>query len=462
MNKKKVVLCGILFVILMLFTTPIYRNYTKTYRENSTAITTEINADKVKNTGLILKDNPVKQKIKLGDNSVLLSKMGLFFGTYQRKNLGTVRVKIMDEETYQVLANENIDMTQLEDNQYFYLPTSSEVLTRSIIIETTSEGKDPNNAVTLWTNAEENISVEVTYFKAPMTKSKITLIWALLSVVIILCLKGIVNGVKGYIQLITGLKQHINNFAKYKTLLKELVVKELKLKYKRSVLGFLWSVLNPLLMMCIMTLVFSTLFESDIQNFPIYLILGQTIFTFFSEATNGAMGSVVSNSSLINKVYIPKYIFPMSKIIFALCNFLFSMAAVIIVMIFTRVSITGAVIMFPIGLIYLSMFSLGIGLVLAAYGVFFRDITHLYGVLILAWTYLTPIFYPTSILPENVLPIVQANPMTHFINYFRQVVMYGQIPSLSANIVCFVYGIVALIIGVVIFYKKQDKFILYI
>lgn len=462
MNKKRVVLYGILFVILMLFTNPVYKNYTKLYREKSTAITMEINADKVRNVGLITADNPVEQKIKLADEPVLLSRIGLFFGTYQRENTGTINIKIFDMNTKQELVNENIDTMELEDNQYFYMTIASNVLTSDINIVVTSNGKDPNNAVTLWSNMDGSISVEAMYYKAPLVKSKLTLIWAMLSVVIILCLIGVIKIAKGYMQLITGVRQHINNFIKYRTLLKELVIKELKLKYKRSVLGFLWSVLNPLLMMCIMTLVFSTLFKSDIQNFPIYLILGQTIFTFFSEATTGAMGSVVSNSSLINKVYIPKYIFPMSKVIYALCNFLFSMVAVIIVMIFTKVQITSAIVMFPIGLIYLSMFSLGIGLVLAAYGVFFRDITHLYGVLILAWTYLTPIFYPLSILPENVLPIVQANPMSHFINYFRQVVMYGQIPSFSANIICFTYGIVALMIGVIIFYKKQDRFILYI
>lgn len=462
MNKKKVILCGVLFVVLMLFGTSIYTNYIKTYRESSTAITAEINAEKVNNIGFITVDNPVEQKLKLADEPVLVSNIGLFFGTYQRENVGTINVKILDHKTRQQLVDQNIDTLKLQDNQYYNFMIDTDLLTNEIDIKITTEQTDINNAVTLWSNSNGDISAELIYYKAPLTKSKIVLIWAMVSTCIILCLLLIIKIVKAYMQLITGVRQHINNFIKYRTLLKELVVKELKLKYKRSVLGFFWSVLNPLLMMCIMTLVFSTLFKSDIQNFPIYLILGQTIFTFFSEATTGAMGSVVTNASLINKVYIPKYIFPMSKVIFALCNLLFSMVAVMIVMLFTKVQITSAFIMFPIGLVYLGMFSLGVGLVLAAYGVFFRDITHLYGVLILAWTYLTPIFYPISILPENVLPIVQANPMSHFINYFRQVVMYGQIPSFEANIVCFTYGVVVLMLGVIVFYKKQDKFILYI
>ena len=252
------------------------------------------------------------------------------------------------------------------------------------------------------------------------------------------------------------------NFIKYYDLLIALLLRDIKIKYKRSILGFAWSILNPLLMMIVMSIVFSTIFKTDIKNFPMYLITGQVIFSFFSEATNTAMTSIISNGGLIKKVYIPKYIFALSKVMFSFTNMLFSLVAVVIVAIATKLPITPAILLFPLPLIYVFIFSLGVGLLLASYAVFFRDLLHLYGILLLIWTYLTPIFYPITILPENVKKIIMFNPMFVYIDNFREIILYGKVPSLSSNLLCICYSLIALLIGTLAFRKTKDKFIFYI
>ena len=252
------------------------------------------------------------------------------------------------------------------------------------------------------------------------------------------------------------------NFIKYYDLLIALLLRDIKIKYKRSILGFAWSILNPLLMMIVMSIVFSTIFKTDIKNFPIYLITGQVIFSFFSEATNTAMTSIISNGGLIKKVYIPKYIFALSKVMFSFTNMLFSLVAVVIVAIATKLPITPAILLFPLPLIYVFIFSLGVGLLLASYAVFFRDLLHLYGILLLTWTYLTPIFYPITILPENVKKVMMFNPMFVYIDNFREIILYGKVPSLSSNLLCICYSLIALLVGTLAFRKTKDKFIFYI
>lgn len=254
----------------------------------------------------------------------------------------------------------------------------------------------------------------------------------------------------------------MNNFMKYKDLLFELVLRDIKIKYKKSILGFAWSILNPLLMMTVMSIVFSTMFKTDIPNFPMYLITGQVLFSFFSEATNMAMISIIENGELLKKVYIPKYMFPLSKIIFSFSNMLFSLIAVIIVAVITKLPLRFEMLLFLIPLIYIFIFSLGIGLILSSFTVFFRDLLHLYSIILLIWTYLTPIFYPIKILPENIRNWISYNPIYIYISYFRDVMLNGKIPSLRFNLICIFISLISLIIGMWAFKKKEDNFIFYI
>ena len=262
--------------------------------------------------------------------------------------------------------------------------------------------------------------------------------------------------------MIKNIKGILENFFKYYDLIIEMVSRDIKIKYKKSILGFAWSILNPLLMMLVMTVVFSTLFKSDIPNFPMYLLTGQVLFGFFSESTNMSMTSILGNAGLIKKVYIPKYIFPLSKVMFGFTNMLFSLVAVLIVGLITKTKFSISILIFTLPLIYIFIFALVIGLILAVYAIFFRDLLHLYGILILIWTYLTPIFYPVSILPNYLQKTVIFNPMYVFINNFREIVLYGKIPTLHSNILCLFYAFLSIGIGIVVFYKNQDKFIFYI
>ena len=258
------------------------------------------------------------------------------------------------------------------------------------------------------------------------------------------------------------MKQYWQNFIKYRHLLFELVSRDLKVKYRRSVLGFAWSILNPLLMMLVITAVFQTVFKSTIENFPVYYLTGYLFFSFVTEATNTSMTSILSASALLKKVYIPKYIFPLQKCIFSFVNMLFSFVATIIVMIALKVPFRPSFFAFLIPMLYLFVFTVGLSFFLAAANVFFRDVGHLYSVFTTAWMYLTPIFYPTDILPEFMIDVMKFNPLYHYILYFRAVVMYNHIPDLHSNLVCIGYSLIMLIVGMWFFKKKQDKFILYI
>lgn len=249
---------------------------------------------------------------------------------------------------------------------------------------------------------------------------------------------------------------------KYKPLLNELVARDLKVKYRRSFLGYVWSLLNPLMMMAIMSLVFSYMFRFDIPNYPLYLICGQTLWTFFNESTNTALLSVLANGALIRKVYIPKYIFPISRALSCFVTMGFSLIAILIVMLVTQVPFTWKLLLLPIPLAFLLLFSIGMGMALSAFAVYFQDIIHLYGVVLLAWMYLTPIFYPISALPEVVAFLIHFNPMYHYVTFFREIVIYGSIPSITIWLGTIGFGLMSLVVGILIFKKLQDNFILHL
>lgn len=246
-------------------------------------------------------------------------------------------------------------------------------------------------------------------------------------------------------------------------ILTSLVSKDFKLKYRRSILGVLWSVLNPLLMMCVLTAVFSMIFRfGSIDNYPLYLILGNTLFALMSDSTTGAMDSIVESSSLIKKIKIDKIIFPIEKVLFNLVNFAVSLIAVAIVMIFFHIIPTINLLLLPILLIYMLLFCSGLGFILSALAVFFRDVQHLWSVLVTAWTYATPLFYPVEILPDWMFALEQFNPMYHYVNYFREIALWGTTPSLEANGICLLFAVTTFIIGLIVFKKTEKKFILYV
>ncbi len=263
-------------------------------------------------------------------------------------------------------------------------------------------------------------------------------------------------------QVKSYVKEKIGAFHRFTPLLKELVVRDIKVRYRHSVLGLVWTVLNPLLMMVVITFVFSTLFKQNIPNYPIYYLSGSLLFSFNSESTTTALNSMITNASLIKKVYIPKYLFPFANILSGLVNLGFSLIAMFIVMVVTGAPFHITLLLIPIPVFYTFLFSTGLGILLSALTVYFRDIAHFYSVFILAWTYFTPVFYPVEILGEKAMTLMRLNPMYHFIAYMRELVVNGSFPSMKENLFCLLIGLFMVFVGLFVFYKKQDKFVLFV
>lgn len=258
-------------------------------------------------------------------------------------------------------------------------------------------------------------------------------------------------------------KVRFETFFHYTDLIKELVKKDLKLKYRRSFLGYLWSILNPLLIMIIMTVVFSRMFNRDIQNYPVYLIAGRTIFEFVTGSTTKAMASIRGNASLIKKIYIPKYVFPLAKVTSGMIDSVFSMGAMLIVILATGTPITWYYLLIPVVILQVYIFSCGLGFFLAQAVVFFRDMQYIYNAATTAWMYLTPLFYPLASLPENVQwLVVHINPCYSYVTQMRCCVYSGTLPEPWLVAAGFAWAIGMFLFGLITFKKSQDKFILYI
>lgn len=254
---------------------------------------------------------------------------------------------------------------------------------------------------------------------------------------------------------------------KNRFILKQLVTKDFKRKYRRSILGIAWSVLNPLMMMIVMSVVFSFVFRADIENYPLYLILGNITFSFMSESTSQALMSFIDAAPLLKKVRVSRFVFPVQKVLFALVNFTFSLVAVALVMLWFRVVPTWHIIWLPVCLFLLVLFCSGIGLIVGSLAVFFRDVVHLWSVILTAWTYLTPIFWvPTQLAangaPTWVMSIVELNPMYGFVTFMRDIFLWNQNPSMQTLGLCVFWAVIMLGIGILVFRKTQHKFILYI
>lgn len=249
---------------------------------------------------------------------------------------------------------------------------------------------------------------------------------------------------------------------KYTFLLSQLIKRDFKTKYRRSVLGVLWSLLNPLLTMLVQYIVFSQLFRWDIPNFAVYLLTGIVCFNYLTDATSQAMTCIVQNASLINKVYVPKYIYPLSRVLSSGVNFVFSLIALYIVIIISGTPITWNHIAILFGIVCLFIFICGMALVLSSMMVFFRDTQFLYNIILTLWNYFTPIFYPETILPELALNIIKFNPMYHIIRFIRIIVLNGALPEAKAWLYCGAFSLIMLTVGYVTFFKAQKKFILYL
>ncbi len=248
-----------------------------------------------------------------------------------------------------------------------------------------------------------------------------------------------------------------DTFSEKKFLLKELVKKDLTSKYKDSVLGIIWSFLNPLLIMLVFTAIFSMLFGRQIENYPVYFLSGRLVYDFYNNGTKGAMRSIKRNGSLLKKIYVPKHMFTVSAICYEFVNFLISFVILFGVMFITGAKFHYTIIFAIIPIIFLICLIFGIGLILAVCNTYFSDIGHLYNVFTLVLMYASALFYPIEIVPAIVQKIFTLNPVYSAISCFREAVVYGVFPNMSTLSYLAVFSITVLLIGVLLFdiYDKK-------
>lgn len=245
-------------------------------------------------------------------------------------------------------------------------------------------------------------------------------------------------------------------------LFNELVKRDFKKKYKRTVLGMLWSVLSPLLMLTVMAVIFSNFFGRNIEHYVIYLFSGQVIFNYFTEATNEGMQALVSNSSIFSKINVPKYLFLFSKNVSALINFIIILAIYFGFVAFEGISFTWYFLLLIYPIICLIILNLGIGLILSALFIFFKDIQYLYRLFTQVVMYGSAIFYSIDILPQNLQTLFYCNPIFVCITYFRSIVLYNTIPSLRLHLLLAAYVLVLFCIGCWVYKKYNYKFLYYV
>lgn len=266
-------------------------------------------------------------------------------------------------------------------------------------------------------------------------------------------------------------KNIILNFKHYWFLMTQLISRDFKVKYKRSVLGVVWSLLYPILMLAVMAVVFSQMFRVRVEgvNYLVYLMTGIIMFNYFNEASTNAMTSVVDNFGLINKVYIPKYIFPIAKCLFIGINFLLTLIPWLGIIALSYLGLgeftchfNWYFLLLPYVFLCLFLFTVGVGLFLSCVSVFLRDVFYIYGIVTMIWNYVTPVFYSVTIIPEKFQFFFKLNPLYQYLTAARDIVLTANHPSLITMIAITGYALLAILIGSIVFKKNQDKFVYYI
>ncbi len=251
--------------------------------------------------------------------------------------------------------------------------------------------------------------------------------------------------------------EEIREIIRYRYLLFQLTRRDILARYKRSFLGIAWTMLNPLGMMIVMSVVFSRLF-STVHSYPAYVLSGLIAWNFFSQSTNAAMSGIVWGGGLMQRIYVPRTAFAISAILTAVVNLSLSIIPLLLVMLAMRVPISISILFLPISMLLLAAFSLGIGLILSTMAVYFPDVAEMYQIVLIAWMYLTPVIYPENIIPERFLTLFQLNPMYQLIRLFRLPIYNGQLPTLEEILPSIVISAVVLIIGWLYFTSKADEF----
>ena len=413
-----------------------------------------------------------------------LDSVSILSGTYARTNTGTI-VLTLEDEAGQVLASAETDISLFADNVYTTIPLSEPLkgqAGRRLTLVISSRNCEPGNAVTFYTgslwestgqpvdetdfvriNGEPGSDMLCVRLNGVRDLNFYIVYWFIVIgvflIAALLCTiwwRQAMKGKNNPLVMVCTLA------TRYQLLFRQLVSRDFKTKYKRSMLGMLWSFLNPLLTMGVQYIVFSTLFKSDIANYPVYLMIGIVFFNFFSEAISMGMTSITGNASLIKKVYLPKYIFPISRVASSLINFGLALIPLFLIVLLTGVEIRPSILLLIFDIICLVVFITGMSLLLTTSMTFFQDTQFLWGVIVMIWMYMTPIFYPESIIPEKLSAVYRLNPLYQYITFARICVIDGISPPPRMYLSCIVSSLVTLALGVMFFRRHQDRFILYL
>ena len=407
-----------------------------------------------------------------------LERIDIQWGTYYRPNAGIVLAELVDLRSGVVLMSQSFDAAGIPEGGLTTLTAEEPIegLYQVPLLLRLSADSQPGSAASPLMNTRgqaEDWELSLNGVPTPgvlcFALSGTDYIWtglhywqfAAAGLALVLLFLAVV-----WLRVRSGKRSYVVNAViavqKYRFLIRQLVARDFRTKYKRSVLGMFWSFLNPLLMMLIQYFVFSTIFKSDVPNFAAYLIIGTVMFNFFNEACGMALGSIVGNASLITKVYMPKYIYPLTRVMSSMVNLAISLIPMLIVCVITGVEFHKSAMLAFFFLICLTVFSLGLGLLLSVSMVFFRDTQFLWGVLSMMWMYATPIFYPETILPEEFKFVLQVNPLYHFLKNARLCILGGISPEPAVYVQCLLMALGALLVGALVFRKAQDRFVLYL
>lgn len=417
-----------------------------------------------------------------------LTGFDLMAATYGRSNTGTLHA-VFTNNAGEVVAAKDIDIATLPESKYFTISLDSVAQVQAgdpLTLTLTTTGCMPGNAITIYCgdtivagrfDIVQSISEADRYTinGVPGAGKLCVKVNCIRTLTFYRDYWLIIGGAFAALALLClywwrGAKDGRNNplvavcmlFTRYGFLIRQLVSRDFKTKYKRSTLGMAWSFLNPLLTMSVQYVVFSTLFQSDIPNYPVYLLSGIVFFNFFSEAVSMGMTSITGNASLIKKVYMPKYIYPVSRILSSLVNFALAIIPLLLVMLITGTAFTPALLLLIFDMLCLLGFVTGMSLLLTTAMTFFQDTQFLWGVVSMMWMYLTPLFYPESIIPAQFLTVYHMNPMYQYITFARICIIDGVSPEPMAYLWCILSSVVVLGLGILTFKRHQDKFVLYL
>lgn len=407
-----------------------------------------------------------------------LKQVNIQWGTYYRPNAGIISIDLVDLRSGMPLLSQQFDAAEIQEGGLTTLTAETPlegVYQVPLLLRITADSQ-PGSAVSPLMNLKEApegwelaLNGVPTAGTLCFALSGTDYIWTGLhywefaagGLALVLLFAGVV-----WYRLRSGKRSYIINAViavqKYRFLIRQLVARDFKTKYKRSVLGMFWSFLNPLLTMSVQYFIFSTIFKSNISNYAVYLLIGIVSFNFFNEACGMTLVSIIGNAGLITKVYMPKYIYPLTRVMSSVVNLGISLLPLLIVALATGVELRKSAVLAVYFLFCLIMFSLGIGLLLSASMVFFRDTQFLWGVLSMIWMYATPIFYPESILPDEFKFILRVNPLYHFLKNTRLCILDGISPEPIVYAQCLLIAFGALLVGALVFRKTQDRFILYL